>query len=106
MLAMVFMQASIAAHACAGLQAMQSTTHEMPCHPAGDPAPVPHCDAHCDDGAQNVYSWPAFAQPFVPSFSVSLAAADLPVALIAPRDPALLHATSPPIPIRNCCLRN
>lgn len=105
MLAMVFMQASIAAHACAGLQAMQSSTQEMPCHPAGDPAPVPQCDAHCDDGAQNVSSPPASVPLFAASFIAQVAVVDPAIPADRALEPALARANSPPLAIRNCCFR-
>ena len=110
---MLFSQLAVSAFACP----VQATPFVAPLHMAmadcassadmqgsGQPA---LCHQHCQNDAQNTGDAP---QPLAsvllaPSFVANLS---LPV-FIASRTltpaPVLLHATSPPLAIRNCCFR-
>ena len=74
------------------------------CAGMDDPA-APLCERHCRDEAQSqapvVAALPAFAPSFVAV--VAQPQAQAPRAFVPRR--TLHHATSPPLAIRNCCLR-
>ena len=110
--ALVLAQLGVAAHACpkaAGIAApapveVAGESVAMPCGDMGA-ADSPLCQQHCNgsEGAQNSLA----AVPALPAPAFVIAAASLPQAVHAsvPADPALVHATSPPPTIRNCCFR-
>ena len=82
--------------------ATAATDEVLPVPNAASPA---LCQKHCEQGQQNVNDTP---QPLA---HVSVAAVFIVVPLIDAITPAiaptpfLLHATSPPLSIRNCCFR-
>ena len=61
--------------------------------------------AHCHDSEQNVNDvQPAFASVgFVPGLIVPIDSAAQKPLPVRPASPSLLHFTSPPLTIRNCC---
>ena len=100
--AIVFAQAALAVHHCDAPR-MPQVSPATPCHSTLD-APV--CAAHCEDQLQTLDSLPIAASfDFVPLFALRLYNVDKGAMACARLDPALLHATSPPASIRNCCLR-
>jgi hypothetical protein len=101
---LLFSQLAVAAFACemaAGAPvAVMADCHEM----GGMDSPL--CDRHCNPEVQSQAPVAFVAAPFVASFVAALPA--VPAARIAP-GPApreLLHATSPPLSIAHCCLRD
>ena len=89
--AFVFAQAVLAVHA----SDLVATCH-------GDESAA--CATHCAQPVPTVGS-DALAVPFVPGLVTRSPSLQPGERLAAIRDPALLHATSPPLAIRNCCLR-
>ena len=107
--ALVFAQLAVSAYACPALaQAIEAAqlaeTTAPPCHDMDQPA---LCRVHCQDGLQNVNDvQPAFALlGFVPGFIVTIDSAAQKPLQVLPASPSLLHSTSPPLSIRNCCFR-
>lgn len=115
LLALLFMQLSVAAYACADMRAAAG----------GDPTPVHEamvdcedmdaeqlllCHAHCH--AQSATSdIPVPAPVALPGFDLAGTAALVrslhPVAQDNPTSPDILaRTTAPPIPVANCCYRN
>ena len=101
---LLFAQLAVSAFAC-DMPAAPAAMEMTDCGDAGmDGAPL--CQKHCNPEAQSQAPLAFVALPFVPAFIV---AADAPCALLPaagapPRE--LLHATSPPIPISYCRLRD
>jgi len=91
--AFMFAQAVFAAHPG---DAMPS------CHGAGDEAAA--CASHCAQPVPTVGS-DAVAVSFVPGLVTRFPSREPRARLAAIRDPSLLHATSPPHAIRDCCFR-
>ncbi|MBL8522585.1 MAG: hypothetical protein JNN20_02735 [Betaproteobacteria bacterium] len=110
--ALLFAQFAVSAYACPMLtqgSGSQNAAVSNSVSSADEPdaAQPGLCQAHCEDGQQNVNdSAPTLASvDFAPAFVVYLQLVDLPSQLTTTLFPSLLHATSPPIPIRNCCFR-
>lgn len=105
--ALVFVQAAVAAHLCVGTQ-MQAVHEAMadPCDSSNHEG-APACASHCENAALSLDQWPgvAFAAPFTPVFVAALALRSATAIEASYADPSLLHATSPPLTIRNCCFR-
>ena len=111
-IAVVFAQLSVSAYACPlqfmGLDEAASVVNAPEQNSSGRDAESPAlCQKHCENGQQNVNDSP---QPLTgislaPAFVVTLSM-DRPSSFpaIVPA-PSLLHATSPPHSIRNCCFR-
>ena len=107
--AVVFAQLAVSAYACPmEFAALDETVGVPETNSSGRDASAPAlCQKHCENAQQNVNDIP---QPLVgvslaPAFVVTLAidrATSLPAK--APAS-SLLHATSPPLSIRNCCFR-
>ena len=102
--ALLFAQLAVAAFACEmAVSAPVAATAD--CHePGGMGSPL--CDRHCNPEVQSQAPAAFVAAPFVAAFIAALPA--VPAARIAP-GPApreLLHATSPPLSIAHCCLRD
>ena len=91
--AFVFAQAVLAVHAGDSVAG---------CHGAGDD--VAACAAHCAQPVPTVGS-DALAISFVPVLASRLPSLQPRAHVAAIRAPSLLHATSPPLAIRNCCFR-
>jgi hypothetical protein len=72
------------------------------CHGAGDDAAA--CASHCAQPVPTVGS-DAVAVSFVPGLVTRFPSREPHARQAAIRDPSLLHATSPPLAIRNCCFR-
>ena len=65
------------------------------------------CQKHCENGQQNVNDAPqplAFVS-LAPAFVVMLPVVPAATSTATAPTPSLLHATSPPHSIRNCCFR-
>ena len=90
--AFVFAQAVLAVHAGDSVAS---------CHGVGDDVA---CATHCAQPVPTVGS-DALAISFVPGLVTRLPAWRPQGRRAMIRDPSLLHATSPPLAIRNCCLR-
>jgi hypothetical protein len=106
--ALLFAQLAVSAYACPGgdfaASAMAQGSMASPCDRA-DADQSNLCEKHCHDSGQSQGSASVIHAAFVPGLI-----AVLPVATSHGRspqvdDPALLHATSPPASIRNCCFR-
>ena len=110
--AVVFAQLAVAAYACplefVGLDETIDVVGAPETNSSGRDAQSPAlCQKHCENAQQNVNDTP-------PSAFVSLESAVFVVTLVMDRaapPPAkastssLLHATSPPLSIQNCCFR-
>ena len=117
MLCLLFAQLAVSAYACPmlveGLTAERGSTVAQnvastatPCSTADMNQPA-LCEKHCQDGQQNVNDSPFHpaSLDFSPGFVVTLMVTD-PAALPGAFESSLLlHAASPPLTIRNCCLR-
>jgi hypothetical protein len=104
--ALVFAQLAVSAYACpnAGAHEMQQAQSPDPCQQSGmDQSNL--CSKHCHDSAQSPTSVPLPLGAFVAAFIAVVAVPAMGASIAVPGDPALLHATSPPAAIRNCCLR-
>lgn len=110
--ALLFAQLATAAYACpkqfAG--ADEATSMDAACEKnasqrdADSPA---LCQQHCEDGQQNVNDTPqtpTFVAVELGLIVTRSTQSFLPIES-AVLSPALLHATSPPLAIRNCCFR-
>jgi hypothetical protein len=110
--AMLFAQLAVSAYACPAISAAVESAqaaHTPPCHGSvsNDSDQPALCQAHCQDGQQNVNDLQPFAlAAFVPAFIVTIidSAAQM-LEQVRPASPSLLHSTSPPLSIRNCCFR-
>lgn len=101
---LLFAQLAVSAFAC-DLPMPASAAQVPDCGDAGmDGSPL--CQKHCNPEAQSQAPHAFVALPFVPSFIVPAEPprVHLPGEGAPPR--ALLHATSPPIPISYCRLRD
>ena len=105
--ALVFVQGAVAAHLCVGSE-VQAVHEAMadPCDSSNHDG-APACTSHCENAALSLDQWPgvAFAAPFTPVFVAVLAPSGATAIEASYADPSLLHATSPPLTIRNCCFR-
>ena len=65
------------------------------------------CKSHCEAGQQNVNDpyTPLLPMPVAAPFAVFPPPIKLVLLPLASHSPSLVHATSPPISIRNCCFR-
>ena len=116
-LCLLFAQLAVSAYACpmlvegvsaerGNITAQNVASTATPCSTADMSQPA-LCEKHCQDGQQNVNDSPFHpaSLDFSPGFVVTLMVAD-PAALPGAFESSLLlHATSPPLTIRNCCLR-
>lgn len=107
--ALVFAQLAVAAYACPAMAqtieaAQQAAT--PPCQDMDMDQPA-LCQAHCQDGQQNVNDLQLLSalSGFVPGFIVTIDSAARILLPTRPASPSLLHSTSPPLSIRNCCFR-
>jgi hypothetical protein len=108
--ALVFAQLAVSAYACPALaQTMEAAQQAAtpPCHDMDMDQPA-LCQSHCQDGQQNVNDLQLLSalSGFVPGFIVTIidSAAQM-LQQVRPASPSLLHSTSPPLSIRNCCFR-
>jgi hypothetical protein len=110
---LLFAQLAVAAHACPmPSQAEYDTSSAqvaMPCDAMDDMDGVPSglCEKHCQAGHENVgdTNSTVAATPFCAAFVTTLDLA-APAVLESALIPAhLLHTSSPPLSIRNCCFR-
>ena len=115
LLALLFAQAVISAHACGMLHGAKYLTSVAPqsaqdfdCCDGDAPGGDLVCDSHCQQGNQapERAQLPAVMPIVGPGFEmpVPLGAAAAPQTLLAV-PPDLVRDTQPPIPIRNCCFR-
>ncbi len=107
-LALAFAQLAGSAYACpmtssAQMQAAQPA-HAVPCDRA-DPDRANLCERHCHDEGQSPNAPSGLPAAFIPAFIATLQLPPLRAPSTAVDEPALLHATSPPATIRNCCFR-
>lgn len=109
--ALVFAQLAVSAYACPVLAqaveaAQPANTTTPPCHDMDMDQPA-LCQLHCQDSLQNVNDvQPAFAlSGFVTGFIVMIDSAAQKPLQVRPASPSLLHSTSPPLSICNCCFR-
>ncbi len=104
--ALVFAQLAVSAYACpkAPVEAFQSDAVEAPCHQV-DRGNANLCQKHCHDSQQSQNPSPSVSDTFVPAFVVNVSLGASCASSSSVDDPALVHATSPPASIRNCCLR-
>ena len=66
------------------------------------------CKKHCENGEQNINDMPepqACLLALEPAFIVALVLDPHVSSIATALTPSLLHATSPPLSIRNCCFR-
>jgi hypothetical protein len=112
--ALVFAQLAVSAYACPVLAqtieaAQPANATAPPCHDMDrvDRDQPALCQVHCQDSLQNVNDvQPAFAlSGFVTGFIVMIDSAAQKPLPVRPASPSLLHSTSPPLSIRNCCFR-
>src|SRR3954451_10697513 len=105
MIFVVLAQLAISAFACdMALAPPAPVATEAPCHQDSTPG-APLCQRHCHDEAQS-QSPASFVPPaFVPSFIAALPLLPAKAIDAGAPSPTLLHATSPPLAIANCCLR-
>jgi hypothetical protein len=110
--AVVFAQLAVSAHACPmqfmGLDDAMAATG-MPAADASESNAMSPalCQKHCENAQQSVNDTPQAAvlsspEPVLPVALLTVAVAAIPVPTLTP---SLLHATSPPHAIRNCCFR-
>ena len=105
--AITFAQLAVLAYACPNGDTDGDVRAEAaadPCERA-DEAQSNLCFKHCHDSAQSPAQAPAACAHFVASFTVAIHIPDVAGGSDARTEPALLHATSPPATLRNCCLR-
>ncbi len=110
--ALVFAQLAVSAYACPVLaQAIEAAqaAGTPPCHGTDgmDNDQPALCQVHCQDGLQNINdTQPTFTLPgFVSGFIVMIDSAAQQPLPVRPASPSMLHSTSPPLSIRNCCFR-
>lgn len=101
--ALVMAQLALSAFACA-MPAGAPVAAAPQCH-EGMAQDAPLCQRHCHEEAQTQAPLAFAAAPFVASFVVFLAAPPSPGPAPCVPTRTLLHATSPPLAIANCCLR-
>ncbi len=116
-LCLLFAQLALSAYACPmlmeGAVAVQEDTmtqedaSSATPYIAADMYQPALCEKHCQDDQQNVNDSPfhSAALDFVPGLVITLIVADMAALPGAFESSLLLHATSPPLIIRNCCLR-
>ena len=105
--ALLFAQLAVAVHACPKLAAAAAPTEAraaMPCEQV-DLADSSLCRKHCKGSEQAQGSAPTTLSAFAPAFIATIEPAAIACGVTLRAEPALLHATSPPPTIRNCCLR-
>jgi hypothetical protein len=109
MAALLFASLAVAAYACPMMGSAQEANASVsvltPASDSFDLSSPSLCQAHCQDGQQNVADNGPTVLPFIASFTATLHL-DAPLPFhSAGSPPALLHATSPPLTIRHCCFR-
>jgi len=111
-LGLLFAQFAVSAYACpvtsgSAAQATSSEAAEPPCHHHDGDTNRSLCQAHCQHGQQSSGDASALATVagFVATFAVVMPAATSGTIVSAPADFDLIHSTSPPLAIRNCCFR-
>ena len=111
--AVLFAQLAVSAYACPLLfKGFDNSTNTAGVSDASAECPDPVspnlCKKHCENGEQNINDMPepqACLLALEPAFIVALVL-DPTLSSPAPAlTPSLLHATSPPLSIRNCCFR-
>lgn len=106
-IALLFAQLAVAAYACpkvAAPDASAATIHaQTPCEQLDD-ALSNLCQKHCHD-AEQPQAAAALPPAFAPAFVVQLDPSALEVSLTRLEQHVLLRVHSPPLTIRNCCLR-
>ena len=104
--ALLFAQLAVAAYACPAMspQAVSASSEAASHCDKLDPRLTNLCQKHCH-GVEQSQSASAAPAPFIPALIGMLEPAlqVLPIANLEP--PALFHANSPPLTIRNCCFR-
>lgn len=107
---LLFMQLAVAGYVCPGdSKAVAVTAPAMPC--AGDMVvdteQVALCHAHCQADQQSVEKTQTQTQTGVASTGVTYPIEPTEVDWSGPQGhaPSQLHATAPPMAIRNCCFR-
>jgi hypothetical protein len=101
--ALVFAQLAVSAYACPAAPA-EAMPAVAPCHQA-DQDNANLCQKHCHDSQQSQHASPVVSDAFVPGFVATVDLPPIGASSASAGEPALLHATSPPASIRNCCLR-
>ncbi len=117
-LGLLFAQLAVSAYACpmmaaafsagsAGLTGAGDEAATPPCHHQTSGGDQGLCQAHCQSGQQIAGEHPTghAAADFVPSFIADVPLPQIDFPSSARATVALVHATSPPIAIRNCCFR-
>lgn len=113
LLAMVFTQLAVSAYACPMMaaavraEATAAAANDSPCCDHQDLAQPGLCQKHCQNGQQNVNDSPVPLPPLAgaPAFAVAVPVYQVASFATTSLFPPLLRATSPPLSIRNCCLR-
>ena len=106
--ALLFAQLAVSAYACPGGDFATASVAQAPMASPCDGTDADQanlCEKHCHDSGQSQGSATVMHAAFVPGL---LAVLQMPTPHErSPQagDPALLHATSPPASIRNCCFR-
>ena len=104
--ALLFAQLAGSAYACPAMsaQAVSASSEAASQCDKLDPQLTNLCQKHCHGVEQSPSASPAPA-PFIPALIGMLEPAlqVLPIANLGP--PALFHANSPPLTVRNCCFR-
>lgn len=110
--ALLFTQLAVSAYACPMLvqaddEQSVATSVSLSSVDETDAAQPGLCQKHCENGQQNVNDagTPLASVTFAPAFVIALPTPQPSPVLATALFPYLLHATSPPIPIRNCCFR-
>jgi hypothetical protein len=111
---LLFMQLAVARYVCpstvtSGDQSSMVMANGMPCAEsmAMDAAQPALCHAHClaDQQSFDKYELPAPVSITSMPASFRLATIAPPFSGVALQAPHLMHATAPPVAIRNCCFR-
>ena len=112
---LLFMQLALAGYSCPGVesqvqQAAAMAEAGLPCAGAMsmmDDEQPGLCHAHCQAGQQASDNHPMQLPAVALTAGLAFDRVFLqPAIRSAPQAPLLTRATAPPIPIRNCCLRN
>lgn len=110
-IAIVFAQLAVAAYACpleiavgSGASGASSVAAPSPCDKV-DMQQANLCEKHCHDSQQSQAAAPAMHAGFIPGYIVVVHLSSWLGSAGAMNDAVLLHATSPPATIRNCCFR-
>jgi hypothetical protein len=106
--ALMFAQLAVAAYACPGAvpePAASTQVAPSPCDNGVDTSQANLCEKHCHDSQQTQNIAPAIGGIFVPGFIAVLRLPDSHAPAASAGCGALLHASSPPATLRNCCFR-